>query len=198
MSRKANCWDNAPMESFFGTLKTALVQPPIPRSRYRAARPVRIYRRLLQSCADPLRHRLHHPTAGRGESRITSCPLFRGKVSFLYPRARGRRNFLARRCAPTVSGAGPRSDHRINCRRCEQCFAHCFGEGPAARRSPQIGIGLATRFAVSRRLLSLNYLRVVAFAAKLKTTLVTLTARAECGRSTVIRGRQNVNFERSN
>jgi putative transposase len=25
MSRKANCWDNAPMESFSGTLKTALV-----------------------------------------------------------------------------------------------------------------------------------------------------------------------------
>src|SRR4051794_26286754 len=25
MSRKANCWDNAPMERFFGTLKTELV-----------------------------------------------------------------------------------------------------------------------------------------------------------------------------
>ncbi len=25
MSRKANCWDNAPMESFWGTLKTELV-----------------------------------------------------------------------------------------------------------------------------------------------------------------------------
>jgi transposase InsO family protein len=25
MSRKANCWDNAPVESFFGTLKTELV-----------------------------------------------------------------------------------------------------------------------------------------------------------------------------
>src|SRR3954452_18322638 len=25
MSRKANCWDNAPMESFFATLKTELV-----------------------------------------------------------------------------------------------------------------------------------------------------------------------------
>src|SRR5262249_18780881 len=25
MRRKANCWDNAPMESFFGTLKTELV-----------------------------------------------------------------------------------------------------------------------------------------------------------------------------
>jgi putative transposase len=25
MSRKGNCWDNAPMESFFGTLKTELI-----------------------------------------------------------------------------------------------------------------------------------------------------------------------------
>src|SRR5438094_3137082 len=25
MSRKGNCWDNAPMESFFGALKTELV-----------------------------------------------------------------------------------------------------------------------------------------------------------------------------
>ena len=25
MSRKGNCWDNAPMESFFNTLKTELV-----------------------------------------------------------------------------------------------------------------------------------------------------------------------------
>jgi transposase InsO family protein len=24
MSRKGNCWDNAPMESFFGTLKTEI------------------------------------------------------------------------------------------------------------------------------------------------------------------------------
>lgn len=119
-------------------------------------------------------------------------------TGFLYPRARGRRNALARRCALTVSGAGPRSDHRINCRRCEQCFAHCLGEGPAARRPPQIGIGLAARFAVGRRLLSLNYLRVIALVTKLKSTLVTLTARAECCRSTVIRGRQNVYFERSN
>src|SRR4029077_17239172 len=52
MSRQGNCWDNAPMESFFGTLKTELRPPPrIPRSRYRAARPVRLYRRLLQSAA---------------------------------------------------------------------------------------------------------------------------------------------------
>src|SRR5205085_4009812 len=81
MSRKGNCWDNAPMESFFGTLKTELVHHREYPERYPAARPVRLYRRLLQSAAHPLRHRLHHPTAGRGEVRVTRCPLFRGKVS---------------------------------------------------------------------------------------------------------------------
>src|SRR5262249_14265840 len=55
--------------------------PRIPRSRYRAARPVRLYRRLLQSAAHPLRHRLHHPAAGRGQIRVTRCPLFPGKVN---------------------------------------------------------------------------------------------------------------------
>jgi putative transposase len=30
MSRKGNCWDNAPMESFFGTLKTELVHQEYP------------------------------------------------------------------------------------------------------------------------------------------------------------------------
>ena len=70
------------MESFFGTLKTELVhQLRLSRSRYRAARAVRLHRRLLQSAADPLRYRLHHPGAGRPEIRITRCPLFRGKVS---------------------------------------------------------------------------------------------------------------------
>ena len=41
MSRKANCWDNAPMESFFRHSENRAGPPPrIPRSRYRAARPV--------------------------------------------------------------------------------------------------------------------------------------------------------------
>ena len=53
----------------------------IPRPRCRAAQPVRVHRSLLQSSADPLRYRLHHPRAGRPENRITPCPLSRGKVS---------------------------------------------------------------------------------------------------------------------
>jgi putative transposase len=45
MSRKGNCWDNAPMESCFGTLKTELVhQTSYPT---RETRPVCLYRRIL-------------------------------------------------------------------------------------------------------------------------------------------------------
>ena len=48
MSRKANCWDNAPMESFFGTLKTELVHHrEYPDRDTARARTVRLYRRLL-------------------------------------------------------------------------------------------------------------------------------------------------------
>lgn len=36
MSRKGNCWDNAPMESFFGTLKTELVYHEDYRTRHQA------------------------------------------------------------------------------------------------------------------------------------------------------------------
>ena len=36
MSRKGNCWDNAPMESFFGTLKTKLVYHEDYRTRRQA------------------------------------------------------------------------------------------------------------------------------------------------------------------
>src|SRR6516225_1027552 len=53
----------------------------VPRSRYCTARPVRRYRRLLQSPAASLRDRLHHPRTGRGKIRVTRCPLFRGKVN---------------------------------------------------------------------------------------------------------------------
>ena len=47
MSRKANCWDNAPMESFFGTLKTELVHHREYLDRDTARRELFAYRRLL-------------------------------------------------------------------------------------------------------------------------------------------------------
>jgi putative transposase len=43
MSRKGNCWDNAPMESFFGTLKTELVHHRKYRTRQEAAAEIREY-----------------------------------------------------------------------------------------------------------------------------------------------------------
>ena len=36
MSRRANCWDNAVAESFFGTLKTELIHPMIFATRAKA------------------------------------------------------------------------------------------------------------------------------------------------------------------
>jgi transposase InsO family protein len=43
MSRKANCWDNAPIESFFGTLKTELVHQREYPDRYSARRDLFAY-----------------------------------------------------------------------------------------------------------------------------------------------------------
>lgn len=43
MSRKGNCYDNAPVESFFGTLKTELVHHRRDRTRAEAAREIREY-----------------------------------------------------------------------------------------------------------------------------------------------------------
>jgi transposase InsO family protein len=43
MSRKANCWDNAPMESFFGTLKTELVHQRVYHDRETARRDLFAY-----------------------------------------------------------------------------------------------------------------------------------------------------------
>ena len=66
MSRKGDCWDNAPMESFFHTLKTERVPPPrLRRSRPGAAGSVRLYRGLLQSPPPALGPRLHQSRRGR-------------------------------------------------------------------------------------------------------------------------------------
>jgi putative transposase len=81
MSRKANCWDNAPMESFFGTLKTELVHQREYPDRDAARRDLFVY---IEGYYN--RQRIHSaigyitPRTGRGDIRITQCPLFRGKV----------------------------------------------------------------------------------------------------------------------
>ena len=43
MSRKGNCYDNAPVESFFGTLKTELVHQRRYRTREEAAHEIAEY-----------------------------------------------------------------------------------------------------------------------------------------------------------
>lgn len=54
MSRKGNCWDNAPMESFFGTLKKELVHHKKYRSREEARRDIFEYIEVFYN-----RQRLH-------------------------------------------------------------------------------------------------------------------------------------------
>src|SRR5690554_4276791 len=59
MSRKGNCWDNAPMESFFGTLTDRVTSSEgVCYQRGRSPRDLRIYRGLLQSAANTLGARL--------------------------------------------------------------------------------------------------------------------------------------------
>ncbi len=43
MSRKGNCWDNAPNESFFGKLKTDWVHPQSYKTREEAVRSIYFY-----------------------------------------------------------------------------------------------------------------------------------------------------------
>jgi hypothetical protein len=68
----------------------------------------------------PLRHRLHHPTAGRGEIRVTRCPLFRGKVNECYGtkfrRQSGRLRRPIRYARSTVIEPRYRAPQRLPCR----------------------------------------------------------------------------------
>ena len=64
MSRKGDCWDNAPMESFFATLKGELVEASRLRNTRRGqGRPVPIHRGILQPAPLALRARLPHTRA---------------------------------------------------------------------------------------------------------------------------------------
>jgi transposase InsO family protein len=56
MSRKGNCWDNAPAESFFSTLKTECIAGKIYLSRIQAKREIFEYIEI-----DYIRYRIHSP-----------------------------------------------------------------------------------------------------------------------------------------
>lgn len=78
MSRKGNCCDKAPMESFFGTMKTELVHHRSHATREDAKRD-------LLACIEVYhnRQRLHsavgdkNPGAGRASGRMTRCRFVR-------------------------------------------------------------------------------------------------------------------------
>ena len=81
MSRKGNCWDNAPVESFFGTLKTELVYREYP-DRDNARSDLFAYiegyynRRRIHSAIGYIT-----PQQAEAKGCLTRCPLFRGEVS---------------------------------------------------------------------------------------------------------------------
>jgi putative transposase len=71
MSRKGDCYDNAPMESFFHTLKTELVHHRQYATRQDATRDVFLHRGLLQSNASSLRYRLCQSDRDGAKSSLT-------------------------------------------------------------------------------------------------------------------------------
>jgi transposase InsO family protein len=73
MSRKGNCWDNAPMESFFHSLKTELVMHCDYKSR------AQLHGSLLQPPATPLHHQLCGSAGFRGiNQRLIRLSILRG------------------------------------------------------------------------------------------------------------------------
>ncbi|WP_446471642.1 IS3 family transposase [Bradyrhizobium archetypum] len=78
MSRKADCYDNAPMESFFHTLKAELISLQLHHARRGPARYLRLHRGLLQPNPPPFRNRIYRPDRDGAKSCLT-CPLFSGE-----------------------------------------------------------------------------------------------------------------------
>lgn len=100
MSRKGDCWDNAPVESFFARLEAgARVSPPLQDARRGPGRPVSVYRNLVQQKTTVFVAGLPQPSRLRGATCITAVaygsltyrPLKRGNPyrSALHRAARG-------------------------------------------------------------------------------------------------------------
>src|SRR5450631_3221000 len=83
MSRKADCYDNAPMESFFHTLKTELVHHRQYKTRQEAKRDIFAY---IEGFYNRTRR---HSAIGyispieRELKAAQPCPFFRGKITVL-------------------------------------------------------------------------------------------------------------------
>jgi len=96
MSRKADCYDNAPMESFFHTLKTELVHHRDYNTRAEVQRDIFAFiEGFYYRSKTPLRHRICRPDRNGAKSRLTR-PLFRGKITLPWPLMQGYRITLLR------------------------------------------------------------------------------------------------------
>ncbi len=72
MSRKGDCWDNAPMESFFPTLKTERVHHRVYATRNQPRRDLFHYIEGFEQSPSPaLSPGLHQPSRRRAQSRLT-------------------------------------------------------------------------------------------------------------------------------
>ena len=90
MSRKADCYDNAPMESFFHTLKTELVHHRQYATRAEAERDIFAYiEGFYNRTPSPLRHRLYQPDRDGAKSSLT-LSIFSGEDQRQARRRAGR------------------------------------------------------------------------------------------------------------
>jgi hypothetical protein len=102
MSRKANCFDNAPMESFFHILKTELVHHwHYPDRAEGLARHLRLHRVLLQSNPASFRDRICRPDPDGAKSSLKPSS-FSGRRS--RPHLPVYRDLRQRTAAPYVWG----------------------------------------------------------------------------------------------
>ena len=73
MSRKGNCLDNAPMESFFGALKTELVHRTRFRTRREARAVLSVHRGLLQPATPSFEHGIPNTAQARVDMRMANA-----------------------------------------------------------------------------------------------------------------------------
>ncbi len=77
MSRSGNVWDNAAMESFFSSLKTAHGTQNVSDAGSGQGRRVRLHRTILQRQTQALDNRLYEPRGVRNAGRISLGPVYK-------------------------------------------------------------------------------------------------------------------------
>ena len=135
MSRKGNCLDNAPMESFFSSLKTEIIH----RTKFQTRREAKAallesHRDLLQPPAAPLQHRI--PNSGTGEDGHDAQ---NGGLIQQAPRPdRGARSLrgTSRRTGDAGDEPGARRDARRGPRQSRDAGPHGGAAGARRRAGP--------------------------------------------------------------